>query len=226
MISALVIGLFGSLHCVGMCGPVMMTFMGPKTSWHSFLVYHSGRVFSYVVIGSFLGLIGTSVALFHAQQIAVILLGVALILLYGIPSLRNGIEKFYYHSRLYRYLHSLLSTNISRKRRRMLSGMANGFFPCGLTYVAAATAVAQGSFLGGVSYMALFGLGTIPSLLMLALVGNTISIRFRRFIPKAVSLIAILSGSLMIFRGLLFTIPDFNQMVQSNASFLITVCGI
>lgn len=226
MIGALIIGLFGSLHCVGMCGPVIVAFMGPKHSWVGFFVYHSGRILSYVLIGIVLGAIGASVVLFQAQQIAIIVLGVVLIVIYGIPKLRNSLEKYYYQSQMYEFLKLSLARNISQKKRRFLSGIANGFFPCGLTYVAAAGAVAQGTVYSGVLFMVLFGLGTVPSLLLVSLFGDKLSLRLRSIIPRSVSVIAILSGTLMVFRGLLSTFPDFNHMVQANASLLITVCGM
>lgn len=226
MIGAFVIGLFGSLHCIGMCGPVMMTFMGPKHSWSSFSIYHVGRILSYVLIGMLLGAIGASVALFKVQQIAIIFLGVALLVLYGVPSFRHKLEKYYYQSRLYQYLKASMAKNISLRRRRFLSGVANGFFPCGLTYVAAAGAATQTTIFEGALFMVLFGLGTVPSLLAFSFSGSLFFRRIKSLIPRSVSIIAILSGTVMIFRGLLSTFPDFNQMVQASAAALITVCGL
>lgn len=225
MIGALVIGLFGSLHCVGMCGPVMMAFMGPKQSKTGFILYHVGRIFTYVILGSLLGLIGASIALFHFQQIMIMALGIALILLYGIPVLRHRLERFYYESRFYQYLKSFLARNLSMRKKWLLSGVANGFFPCGLTYVAAAGAVALGDPIQGGIFMVLFGLGTLPALIVLSFAGNTLFNRFKTLIPRSVTTLAMISGSIMMIRGLLSTFPQFDQMVQTNAAALVTICG-
>lgn len=226
MIGAFIIGLFGSLHCVGMCGPVMMAFMGPKQSKSGFALYHSGRILTYVLLGIFLGLIGATVALFQIQQVLAFVLGFGLILLYGIPSVRHRLERFYYESKFYQLLKSFMSNNLSMRRRWFLSGVANGFFPCGLTYVAAAGAVALADPFQGAVFMILFGLGTLPALVALSFAGNVFSGRIKLLIPRSVSIIAILSGFILILRGLLSAFPQFNQMVQANASALITVCGL
>ncbi|SNT27527.1 hypothetical protein SAMN05421640_3109 [Ekhidna lutea] len=226
MIGAFIIGLFGSLHCVGMCGPVMMAFMGPRQSKTGFVMYHSGRILTYVLIGLILGLIGATVALFQLQQILAFVLGFGLIVLYGIPSIRHQLERFYYESKFYHFLKSFLSKNLSMRRRWFLSGIANGFFPCGLTYVAAAGAVAIGNSLEGAAFMVLFGLGTLPALITLSFAGNVFSSRLKSIIPRSIPIIAIASGLLLITRGLLTTSPQFNQLVQANAAGLITVCGL
>ncbi|NQZ76158.1 MAG: sulfite exporter TauE/SafE family protein [Ekhidna sp.] len=226
MIGALLIGLFGSLHCVGMCGPVMLAFMGPTQSKQGFLLYHSGRILTYILIGIALGLIGATVAFFEMQRIMAFILGFTLIALYGVPSLRHRIERFYYQSKFYQVLRSFLSNNLSLKRRWFLSGIANGFFPCGLTYVAAAGAVAYADVFQGAVFMVLFGLGTLPALVALSFTGGKVLSRYKQLIPKAIPVIAIVSGSILILRGLLSTFPQFNQMVQANAAGLITVCGL
>ena len=200
--------------------------MGKNRSSSVFSLYHGGRITSYVLLGIFLGLIGYSFQLFQIQQFVTFFLGIALLLLHGIPVLRNRLEQFYYQSKFYRFVKEKLSTSISKKRRWIFSGMANGFLPCGLTYVAAASAVAMGGFGKGILFMLLFGLGTVPALLLVTLGGSVVSQRLRKVIPGAVSFIAIISGCLLIIRGFLISSPDFNQLVQAKAAGLITVCGL
>lgn len=226
MIGAFIIGLFGSLHCVGMCGPVMIAFMGSKQSKVGFTLYHLGRILAYVLIGFLLGLIGASVILFQFQQVMVFILGLALLVLYGVPSLRHGLEKMYYESHFYFFLKSFLSKSLSMRNRWFLSGVANGFFPCGLTYVAAAGAIVLGGPVEGAFFMVLFGLGTVPALIAVSFAGNKLFASFKNLIPRTVSALAMVSGTIMLLRGLLSVFPNFNQMVQANASALITVCGL
>jgi sulfite exporter TauE/SafE len=226
VIGAFIIGLFGSLHCVGMCGPVILAFMGPSQSKKGFALYHSGRILAYVLIGGVLGLLGATVALMQLQKFLAFFLGFGLILLYGVPSIRHRLERFYFESSFYQFLKSFLLQNISTRKRWFLSGVANGFFPCGLTYVAAAGAVALGNPLEGAAFMILFGLGTLPALITLSFAGNIFSQRLKTLIPRSIPIIAIVSGLLLITRGLLTTFPQFNQLVQANAAGLITVCGL
>jgi len=226
MIAALVIGLVGSLHCVGMCGPIMLTFAGPRPSITTFGVYHIGRILSYLLIGALLGLIGESLHFFQVQQVLTIALGVLLLVIYTIPAFRTSVERWYFQSAMYRVVQRVLASNISKKRRWFISGMANGFLPCGLTYVAAAGAIALGDFFSGALFMALFGLSTVPALAVVAVGGSWISTHLKAYIPRSVSFIAILSGLIILLRGMLMTFPDFNQLVRLHAASLITVCGM
>lgn len=225
MIAAFIIGFVGSLHCIGMCGPLTMLVMG-NNSPGIFSLYHGGRIFAYVLLGILLGSIGYSLAFFQLQQVATFTLGALLIILYGIPSFRNKVERFYYESRFYQFIKKELSARLSKRNRWVVSGIANGFLPCGLTYVAAASAVAMGGIGHGILYMLIFGLGTVPALMLVALGGAWSATKLKKLIPGAVSFIAIVSGCLLIIRGLLISSPDFNQLVQTKAAGLITVCGL
>lgn len=225
MISALVIGFFGSLHCLGMCGPLMITFIGPSRKASTVLYYHAGRIVAYGAIGLFLGLIGESVAFFSIQKYVTLLMGFFLIILYGVPKVRGRVERWYYNSRFSGFIRKELSKNVSSGKRWFLSGLANGFLPCGLTYIAAAGAVALGNYANGVLFMVLFGLGTLPALLGLQISSIFTLSRVKRFLPRVTAIIAILSGAILMLRGALMTFPSFNQMVQANAMSLIHVCG-
>lgn len=226
MIGALAIGFLGSFHCVGMCGPIMMAFMGPRQSKMGFITYHAGRILTYVLIGASFGLIGASLRLFQFQQIVTFVLGVVLLLLYGIPAMRHTLERSYYESNFYRYLKSFLGKNLSVRKRWFLSGVANGLFPCGLTYIAFAGAIALGDVLQGALFMVIFGLGTLPALVIVSFTSGSFALRFKHLVPRTISFIAMVSGTILILRALLSTFPDLNQMVQSNAATLITVCGL
>lgn len=225
IMAALVIGFFGSLHCVGMCGPIMFTFVGARQSVTTFGIYHLGRILSYVLIGLFLGFIGYSFQLFRVQQITTIALGASLLLVYAVPAVRNRIERFYYNSKAYRLIQRVLAKNLSKRKKWFISGMANGFIPCGLTYVAAAAAVAYGSLVNGATFMAVFGFGTLPALAAVAFGGSLVGNRLKTLLPRSVSIVAVLSGSILLLRGALMTFPDFHNLVQTKAAGLITICG-
>ncbi|MEM6641880.1 MAG: sulfite exporter TauE/SafE family protein [Bacteroidota bacterium] len=224
MIGAFVVGLVGSLHCVGMCGPVMIAF-NPRAKARGLLLYHGGRLLSYLLIGLLLGGIGSFLFLVQIQQIFSLFLGLIILLLYGVPSVRNRLEKAYYNSKMYRFLRSLLTASLSRRQRWFLSGVANGFFPCGLVYLAAAGAVATAHIGNGAAFMFTFGLGTLPALLILQLTGNSLINRFRSLVPKALHFVAIISGLIMLYRGTVMQFPDFDSKVREEAINLITICG-
>ena len=225
MIGAFLIGFLGSLHCVGMCGPVMLAFNGTNAKSSGVLLYHGGRIFSYILIGLLLGAVSSFVSVLRIQQVATLLLGVAILLLYGVPRFRSGLEKFYYNSRFYKQIKSSISKNLTLRRRRLLSGVANGFFPCGLTYVAAAGSIVMPGFLSSALFMLLFGLGTLPALFVLHYSGDFLFKRFKAVIPKSLHLVALLSGLLLVYRGALMSFPDFDAKIRESAMGLITVCG-
>ncbi|MEM9895879.1 MAG: sulfite exporter TauE/SafE family protein, partial [Bacteroidota bacterium] len=202
MIASFLIGFFGSLHCVGMCGPIMMSITMQNPRIHVLALYHTGRISSYLFIGLFLGTIGSFIHLMDIQQIAVLIMGVAVLLLYTIPSMKKTVEKWYYGSWLYNNSRSFLSNKIGHNQRWILSGMANGFFPCGLTYIAAANATLSGSVIGGSGHMFVFGLGTVPALLMLSFSGKLFRDRLQSLVPRTLQAVGVISGLLLIYRGL------------------------
>ena len=220
------IGFFGSLHCIGMCGPINLFMIGKSQSTTSFWIYHFGRIVTYVFIGVLLGLIGYSASIFNGQQFITFALGIALLMLYGIPGFRNRIERIYYQSPFFSFIKKRLADHVSAKQRWLVAGILNGFLPCGLTYVAAAGAVVSGNLIDGMVFMMLFGIGTMPALILISLSGALSSTKLKKLIPNTISFVAIISGSLLILRGLLIASPNFNQLVQNQVAGLITVCGL
>ena len=87
--TAFILGLLGSLHCVGMCGPI--AFMLPVDRSNSYrkvfqiFVYHFGRLLAYSLIGLVFGIVGKSLYIFGLQQQLSILIGVLMIVLVLIP---------------------------------------------------------------------------------------------------------------------------------------------
>ena len=81
-LSALTLGFLGSFHCAGMCGPIAL--MLPKSSGNKAqvlagrFIYNSGRVFTYIVIGLFFGLLGMAIAMRGFQRELSVLTGVVI----------------------------------------------------------------------------------------------------------------------------------------------------
>jgi len=86
-------------------------------------------------------------------------------------------------------------------------GTLNALLPCGLVYLGIAGAIAAGDLLQGSIFMAVFGLGTVPAMLTVALISSSININFRKKINKAVPVFAVSMALLLILRGMNLGIP-------------------
>ncbi|PCH49303.1 MAG: hypothetical protein COC22_06865 [Flavobacteriaceae bacterium] len=233
--TAFVLGLAGSFHCIGMCGPI--AFVLPvdrssktKTFFQTFL-YNIGRLISYSLIGLLFGFIGKGLYLAGFQQRLSVLMGVIMIVIIIIPiSLFN---RYNFSKPLYKIINQVklkLGFYLSKKSNKalFLIGFFNGFLPCGLVYMALIGSISTGNSLQGALYMAIFGLGTIPMMSSAILLGNFISVSFRTKIQKAIPVFVVIIGILFILRGLGLGIPyispsDAKLQLSNNPTQCITV---
>ena len=213
-ITPLTIGLIGSFHCIGMCGPIVVALPLKKHNLLSkitgAILYNSGRVFTYSVIGILFGLLGRGIHLAGFQQWTSILLGIVMIITVLFPyffrekitigSLFSG-----FASRLIVRLKRLF-TDRSYSSLLMI-GILNGLLPCGLVYVAVAGAINSGTVVSGAFFMMFFGIGTIPLLLVAILAGNLIGYQIRSKMLKIVPYFVFMLGVLFILRGMSLGIP-------------------
>lgn len=86
-------------------------------------------------------------------------------------------------------------------------GMANGLLPCGMVYIAIAGALSTADVVSGVLFMAFFGAGTLPAMMMISYFGKMISLSARSSMRKAVPYFVAVMGILLILRGLNLGIP-------------------
>lgn len=219
LVSALIFGLLGSFHCVGMCGPI--AFLLPVDHNNNIrklgqiAIYHFGRLSSYAIIGLLFGLLGKSFSLFGLQQQLSILVGALMILVILLPykkfSKYNGSKPIF---KIVSKVKSNLGKELKRKSPDTFYtiGFLNGFLPCGLVYMAVFGAIASGTALEGSLYMAVFGLGTIPLMTTAIYLGNFINLNIRSKIRKAVPVFVILIGLLFILRGMGLGIPYLSPM--------------
>ncbi|MFM2360671.1 MAG: hypothetical protein RLY16_2664 [Bacteroidota bacterium] len=205
-------GLLGSLHCIGMCGPLALSLpISGESSVYKFAgaaIYNLGRVITYSIMGIIFGMIGKTVSIAGYQQWLSILAGLVILFLVLAPGLmgkhgpsflnkyfdlvRNTLARFFQQNNL----HSLLFT-----------GMLNGLLPCGLVYMAMAGALATGDILDSMLFMAFFGAGTLPMMWGVIYFGNFISFQIRSKIRKAYPVFLSLTACLLIVRGLGLGIP-------------------
>ena len=208
-------GLVGSVHCIGMCGPLVMAIPISHQSnfqkWVSILLYHFGKISSYSVLGILLGLFGSSLPLFGVQENLSIVIG-SIMLLYvlyvfvikskwGIPFLKSNI--------LYTLIIKKMGALFKSKNSSSfyLIGFLNGLLPCGMIYVALTSAIATQSVLQGGMIMAFFGLGTMPALIMVAIGGQYMDRTVRTKLQSLLPVFIFSMGILLILRGLNLGIP-------------------
>ncbi len=208
------IGLVGSLHCIGMCGPIAMALPLGRKSWLNRtlegLVYNTGRIFTYGVLGALFGLLGQGIELAGLQRWASIGIGAIMILSVLFPALFKGrlkLEQFLfgYAGKMVGKFRKLFAINSFPSL--LLIGLLNGLLPCGLVYVAVAGALNTNDITGGVLFMLVFGLGTLPVMLAIPMLGNLIGTKFRRRYLHVLSSIVVILGILFVIRGLSLGIP-------------------
>ncbi len=212
--TALLFGLLGSFHCVGMCGPIAFILpvdrKNPAKKIGQISLYHFGRIFSYALLGMVFGLVGKSLNLFGMQQQLSIIIGLLMILVVLIP--QKTFNKYNFSRPLYRIIgkvKSALGKELKKKSPDtfLTIGFLNGFLPCGLVYMAIFGAIASGNALQGSLYMAFFGLGTVPLMTSAIYLGNFLNAQVRQRIRRAIPVFVILIGCLFIVRGMGLGIP-------------------
>jgi sulfite exporter TauE/SafE len=216
---AILTGLAGSLHCIGMCGPLAMALPLSESKSRNFAnraVYNLGRILSYGALGAIFGLLGKSFSFFGLQQGLSIGAGIFLlvVLFLGVNSNRIGIL-----SKWSAFLTSLFNKlwNSKTGMGPILFGLVNGFLPCGLVYVALAGAVVTSNPSDGFIYMVLFGLGTFPAMYFVSVLKPFASFKLKRLFKKLSPVLVFIFACLFIIRGMNLGIPYLSpKMVQDT----------
>ena len=227
IITAFTIGILGSFHCVGMCGPLALSLpLNSDTVWDKFsgaLLYNAGRIITYSVFGLLFGIIGKSAALFGYQQWLSILLGVLIIFFVILPKRVSVFNNKNFITGFFENIRSGLGNLFVQKNYSSLFsiGLLNGLLPCGLVYMAVAGAVATGDIAKSILFMAFFGLGTLPMMWSIAFLGNYVGIGIRQKIRKVYPFMLLLMGSLLILRGLGLGIPYVSPELKVEKSNMI-----
>lgn len=208
LISALLIGVAGSLHCVGMCGPLMLSNVfiheNVKESIIRWNFYHLGRILIYAMWGLLFGSIGISIKWFGMQQNISVALGVGilsiLMLIKIFPTVESKIQRLVPYNLLVKKLYpKATGSNIISA---FVGGLLNGILPCGLVYVALAGAIAMQNPIKGSIFMAAFGIGTLPMLMLVMMIGSQLQLTVRKYFIKLYPIIIGLMGIMLIVRGL------------------------
>jgi sulfite exporter TauE/SafE len=212
ILTTALLGGFG--HCIGMCGGIVVAYSSTKLNdtaskireVTSHLSYNFGRVATYGILGALFGLLGQAVSftmttkgiLFIVTGLLMLLAGLSLL---GKTKFLNSVEfslsKYAWYQKSFQYL--MASQNYGSF---FLLGMLNGLIPCGLVYSFAIIAASTASPLWGFVVMVIFGMATIPSLLLLGSATKLLQQGGLRTIMLKIAAILVLFYALFtIFKG-------------------------
>jgi hypothetical protein len=228
--SALIFGLISSFHCIGMCGPIAMMLpvdhKNPTKKALQILTYQLGRLTAYSTLGLLFGLMGRGLFLAGMQQRMSIAVGIMMIAIVLIPE--RIFAKYNFSKPVYKLISKVKTSLGSQFKRKtpdalFTIGLLNGFLPCGLVYAALFGAIAMQNVGLGITYMFLYGLGTIPLMSAVVYVSNFLTVPFRNKLQKIIPIVTVIIGTLFILRGMGLGIANvspssLNLFVQANAN--------
>lgn len=228
-ISGFMLGAMGSLHCIGMCGPLSLALpihhLSKLKKFFSLLLYQLGRIITYSAIGLLFGLVGRRMYIAGFQQYFSIIMGIIVIGLSLMYFFREKTIHLKFFNRFYffiqRKMAKLLHSNI-KPSGFLLLGMANGFLPCGMVYIALAATLSFTEIIQSVSFMAMFGAGTLPAMMMVGLAGQLLKPGLRLSIQKIVPVFMTAMGIILVLRGMNLGIPFISpQLPQWTGNNII-----
>ena len=199
------VGLLGGTHCVGMCGGIVGALsLGVPARWSMLLAYNAGRIFSYTLAGAIAGALGAAslgfdgtlpirLILYLLANVMLIALGLYLI---GVSQALAFTERA--GQQLWRRIQPLTRRFLPAKTpaQAFPLGLLWGWLPCGLVYSALVSSLSAGSVERGATLMLVFGLGTLPNLLL----AGIILARFNEFVRHR--WVRLFSGLLVLGFGL------------------------
>lgn len=209
LIAAFILGFAGSLHCLGMCGPLVIALHsgGNKQNWKSKFIYHLGRISVYASLGIAVGIIGKTFSLFGFQQALAIAAGIFMLVLILWPGLfRNAKFKT---TQLTQWIRNRITPKVKAHPfvTSFLLGIINGLLPCGLVYVALSGALITGDPMKSALFMITFGLATSPALLAAPAMMHWLGKRLKVKSMKALQIGLVLVSILVVLRGSGLGIP-------------------
>lgn len=226
--SALSLGLISNFHCLGMCGPIALAIPVKSSSAgariSSILLYNTGRIFTYAILGGIFGIFGQGLFLMGIQQQLSMILG-AIIVISAVMILLN--RKLDFTDKLLKGKLLKLQQGMAKYLRKQgyannfVLGLLNGLLPCGLVYFALVGALATGHIESGILFMVMFGVGTLPVMILLPWIKDYLSNSFRHSLQKAIPVMLIVFGGLLIARGANLGIPYLSPKVEKPKTTIV-----
>ncbi len=220
-------GFTGSLHCAGMCGPIVwiMPFQMFKGAQKvlAMVLYHTGRISVYallaLVLHSFRNLFNPTI-----QQYISVILGSILLL--------TGILSFFSNHLLQvklpwgAFVKNQLGKVIGKPGFAAITtaGVLNGLLPCGLVYMALSASMTVNSTAQAIGLIYFFGIGTLPMLVSISLLKNKIRFLRGSHVKKLVPIIVFSFGCLFVLRGMNLGIPYLSPKVVVAQNGIHSCC--
>lgn len=203
LVTALIMGFAGSIHCMGMCSPlaIAVTHMTPGIFLNK-LIYNLGRILMYSLFGAVVSLAGKVLPISGYQNLISLTLGVILLMVgvsglsIKLPLVAHGLQQ------LSMFLKKQFAHFLQQKNYRsvFILGLFNGMLPCGLTFLALTFCLALTGPLEGFIFMMLFGMGTLPAMFGLPILWSAALKKLKWNLNKVTTVLLIASGGLLIAR--------------------------
>lgn len=214
IIAGFTLGAGGSLHCVGMCGPLSLALPTYHLSgFKKFLalsLYQFGRILTYSFLGLLLGLAGRRIYLTGYQQWFSIITGSLFIIAAILYFLGRKTTSLRFTLPFYVSVQKIIAKLLRSSNKYggfLLVGMANGLLPCGMVYIALASVLTFNTVQESVVFMAMFGAGTFPAMMMASYAAQVLKKDIRFSLQKLVPVFISIMGIILILRGLNLGIP-------------------
>jgi sulfite exporter TauE/SafE len=225
LLTALTMGLAGSLHCAGMCSPLAIAIgQANAAGFRKRALYNLGRILTYGLLGIGAGMIGYVLPLARLQDPLSVILGIILLTMacsgvtgLRIPFLNNAVSRFTGMLRM------MFAKFIQRKNAgaMLLLGSLNGLLPCGLTFLALSFSLTLGTPAEGFAFMFTFGIGTLPVMLGLVSLSGLLTKTLYGNARWVSTGLMIVSGMLLIARVFLVHLPDAHQLQPDPVDIVI-----
>jgi len=205
-----------------MCGPIAMMLPvdrhDPVKRAAQLLLYHLGRITAYATLGLVFGILGKGLYLAGMQQQLSIIAGLVMIAIVMIPE--RIFARYNFSKPVYKLISNIKQSLGSQFRKRnnkalFITGLLNGFLPCGLVYAALFGAIAMQSESLGTIYMILYGLGTVPIMSAVVYISGFLKNPIRNTFSKIIPYATVFIGMLFIIRGLGLSIPYISPGTMS-----------
>lgn len=229
IISGFTLGAAGSLHCVGMCGPLSLALpvhqLSPAKKFLSLLLYQFGRVLTYSLLGLMIGLAGRSINITGYQQWFSIIMGSIILGFAILYFVQRRTLHFKFLNRFYSFVQRQMGKLLHSRMGLpgfMLMGIANGLLPCGMIYIALLTTLSLTSLTESISFMTMFGLGTLPAMMLVAYINTGINPAWRLTLRKLVPYVIASVGVILVLRGLNLGIPFLSPAFPDSPGAVVS----
>lgn len=215
------IGFLTSFHCVGMCGPLILSYVAKSASkghksYAAHFLYGIGKTLSYTIIGGLLGAFGSIIAFTPYAQGAIGIAAGVFLILFGLHMLGVFPALSHFQIRTPAFVMRFVGKEYRKHSNPFVIGLLNGLMIiCGPLQAMYVMAAGTGSWTQGAAILFFFGIGTLPLLLSFGFLTSLLSANLTPKLLKASGLIVMILGAIMLNRGLAVTGTgvDFNTLV-------------